>query len=136
VLGGVLDFVEVVVEVADRGLQVIVAEQYLDMADVKTLVQPLFGGEAAQAMQSETVAVVGCQSGALAPENKPALEGALLEGTALASSEDGTGAGQVGFDVECMEVGGEFGEDENLAVLVALAANAQAALGKINVWPL
>ena len=46
-LGGVLDFVEVVVEVADRGLQVVVAEEYLDMADVKTVVQPLFGGEAA-----------------------------------------------------------------------------------------
>ncbi len=72
-LGGVLDFVEVIVEVADRGLQVIVAEEYLDMADVKALIQPLFGGEAAQAMQSETVAAVGCQSGALAPESKPAL---------------------------------------------------------------
>ena len=135
-LGGVLDFVEMVVEVADRGLQVVVAEEYLDMADVKTVVQPLFGGEAAQAMQSEMVAVVGCQSGALAPESKPALEGALLQGTALASSENRTGAGEVGFDVECMEVGGEFGEDENLAVFVALAVNAQAALGEIDVWPL
>jgi len=90
VLGGVLDFVEVVVEVADRGLQVVVAEEYLDMAYVKTLIQPLFGGEAAEAMQSETVAVVGCQAGALAPESKPALEGALLQGTALADSASST----------------------------------------------
>jgi len=46
VLGGVLDFIEVVIEVANRGLQVIVAEEYLHVADVEALVEPLFGSEA------------------------------------------------------------------------------------------
>ena len=46
-LGGVLYLVEVIVEVADSGLQVIVTEEYLDVADIEALVEPLFGGEAA-----------------------------------------------------------------------------------------
>ena len=57
-LGGVLDFIEVVIEVANRGLQVIVAEEYLHVADVEALVEPLFGSEAAQAVQSKAVTVV------------------------------------------------------------------------------
>jgi len=35
-----------------------------------------------------------------------------------------------------MKLGGKFGEDKNLSVLVALTVNAQAFLGEVNVRPL
>jgi len=48
---GALYLVEVVVEVEDRGLQALVTEKHLDLADVEAALQPAFGGEATQAME-------------------------------------------------------------------------------------
>ena len=59
-----LYLVEIVVEVQDGGLQLLVTEKHLDLADVEAAFQPAFGGEAAQAVETVAVAPLLTESGA------------------------------------------------------------------------
>ncbi len=54
---GSLYLIEIVIEVEDGGLELLVTEKYLDLADVEAAFQPAFGGEAAKAV--EGVARIG-----------------------------------------------------------------------------
>ncbi len=68
---GSLYFIEVVVEVEDGGLELLVTEKDLNLADVEAAFQPAFGGEAAQAV--EGVVRIG-EAGGFCPVSEPAVK--------------------------------------------------------------
>ncbi len=75
----------------------------------------------------------GGQTADLQPVVEPAGKSVDLEQSALAAWEDRASGGGVPFGLEGGQQGQEVVEKQGLAVLVALAPNAQATVGEVKV---